>query len=291
MSSIPLDLTDLDDADFETEIRPLLDALAADPAPEPARRLRALLLDRALRLLRTGSRAEIDDEATALERFLASAEGRELLEGSAEVFGGLSALARLLAGAADRADPAAVDSILRNDEGRGQQVLELLARRGDPVPRKKIKAELGLSESHLSHVLRELEEADLIVRYRQGRGKEVLVKLGLVGREVVERAVLPSWIQLVIERLAEARAGVPIDREKVAAELHEHGAPSRLAAEGLAEALAEARLAEEISRAYQVSSGVDERQQAYRDLVLRKYPELEGSLARDSTAIEAFGVN
>ncbi|HEX9734550.1 MAG TPA: hypothetical protein VGG06_21470 [Thermoanaerobaculia bacterium] len=241
MSSIPLDLTDLDHADFETEVRPLLDALAADPEPKPARRVRALLLDRALRLLRTGSRTEIDDEATGLERFLASAEGQKLHKGSAEVFGGLSALARLLTGAADRADPAAVDSILRNHSGRGQQVLELLVGRGEPVPRTRIKAELGLSESHLSHVLRELEEADLIVRYRPGRGKEVLVKLGLVGREVVERAVLPSWIQLVIDRLAGLRGGASIDRERLAVELHEHGAPSRLAAEGLAAALARAQ--------------------------------------------------
>ena len=190
---IPQDLTGLGDADFETEIRPLLEILAADPQPRPARRVRAVLLDRTLTRLRAASRSEIADEAYALHRFLDSEAGETLARTGPELFGGLSAIARLLSAAADRADPAAVESILRNHKGRGQQVLEVLAGRGEPIPRAVLRRRLGMSESHLSHVLRELEEADLVVRYPSG--KEVMVDLAATGREVVERSVLPSWVE------------------------------------------------------------------------------------------------
>ena len=108
-----------------------------------------------------------------------------------ELFGGLSAIARLLSAAAERADPAAVESILRNHKDRGQRVLGVIASRREPIPRALLRRQLGMSESHLSHVLRELEEADLVVRYPSGR--QVMVDLAATGREVVERPVLPKW--------------------------------------------------------------------------------------------------
>ncbi len=236
--AIPPDLTGLDGADFEAEIRPLLEILAEAPSPKPAERVQALLLNRALTLLRTGARSEIDDEAYALERFLASEHGESLHhrgEQGREVYGGLAAIARLLTAAADRADAPAIESILRNHRGRGRQVLEILAEHGAAMPRAALRARLAMSESHLSHVLRELEEPDLIVRYRQG--KEVMVGLGLTGHEVVDQSVLPRWIRRLVEHLqgmAEGRRQFRV-AEEVTTELLEYGAPSLLAAQTIAD--------------------------------------------------------
>lgn len=236
--AIPPDLTGLDGADFEGQIRPLLETLAETPSPKPADRVQAVLLNRALTLLRTGARSEIGDEAYALDRFLASEYGESLRhrgEHAREVYGGLGAIARLLTAAAERADGPAVESILRNHRGRGRQVLERLAEHGAAMPRAALRSRLAMSESHLSHVLRELEEADLIVRYRQG--KEVMVDLGFIGREVVDRSVLPTWIRRLVELLhcmAEGQGDFDAPK-KLTDELLGHGAPSRLAAQSLAE--------------------------------------------------------
>ncbi len=59
---IPLDLSGLGAAPF-AEIEPLLEALHGEQDPKADRRVRAVLLDRALRLLRQGSQTEIGDEA------------------------------------------------------------------------------------------------------------------------------------------------------------------------------------------------------------------------------------
>ncbi len=238
---IPPDLTGLGHADFEEKILPLLEALAENPRLKTSRRVRSVLLNRALILLRTGSRSEIDDESYALYRFLDSPSGERLQQGDPEVFGGLSAVARLLDAASQRIDRAAVDSILRNHKGRGQQVLEAVAAHGQAMPRSLLRSRLEMSESHLSHVLRELEEADLIVRYRPGKGKEVVVDLAHVGREVVERSVLPRWVQHLVDRLSDIAGSreTSLEPTQLAAELHELGAPSRTAAERLATALGE----------------------------------------------------
>lgn len=190
-TAIPLDLSGLTDSAFE-KVLPLLETLAVDPSPKPAQRVRGLLLSRAVRLLRGGSRREIHAEAREISRFLASAEGENLRQRGPEVFGGLSAIGRLLSGAARQMLPPAVDAVLLNyKEGRGRQLLELLARRGQAVPRSELRKELGLSESHLSHLLRELEEDVLILRYPAGKRK-VLVDLTPTGRSVLGGLGLPD---------------------------------------------------------------------------------------------------
>jgi DNA-binding MarR family transcriptional regulator len=238
------ELPDLDDAPFE-EIEPVLSVLAGDLSPEDpgflnlAREVRGLLLDRALNLLRTGSRTEINAEAYAFHRFLESAAGKGLLDKAPGVHGGFLAIADLLSGAGDRADFAAVDSILRSHKGRGQAILELLAQRGEAVKRSIIRGQLAVSESHLSHILREMEEADLLVRYRRTQGREVLVELAPTGREYVERSVLPEWIRYLeqhLDALVEGKVE-SWDVKAVAKTLVESGAPSEIAAARLSASL------------------------------------------------------
>ncbi len=134
--TIPQDLTGVGGGDFEREILPLLEILAKAPTPQPARRVQAVILDRTLTLLRSASRSEIDEDAYALELFLA-AHGKALRgrgDQGHEVYAGLSAIASLLAAAADRSDALAVESILRNHRGCGREVMEILADHGSPMP-------------------------------------------------------------------------------------------------------------------------------------------------------------
>lgn len=179
--AIPPDLTAFDDADFETDVRPLLDALAESPMPRPSRRVRALLLDRAINLLRGGSRDEVDNEGFALAGFLASPAGKRLRANAPDVFGGFSAISRLLSAAADRADEGAVESILRNNNGGGLRVLRFLDKHEGPIPELSIGQQLGIPQSHLSKALRELGEADLIIWFK--RGEITMVGISDAGRK------------------------------------------------------------------------------------------------------------
>src|SRR5262245_23353549 len=103
--SLPPTFSDLDDASA-SEIAPLVEGAAAEAAPETLEDLTDLLLDRALRLLREGSRQEILDEALAVSRGVSGEAGRALQQRSPETFGAWSALDDLLAEAARRADRA-----------------------------------------------------------------------------------------------------------------------------------------------------------------------------------------
>jgi DNA-binding MarR family transcriptional regulator len=129
-----------------------------------------------------------------------------------------------------------VDSILRSQGGHGRAVLEMLAEHGGPISRRAVRERLEITESHLSHVLRDLAEADLIVRSRLGR--EVALDLGPVGREVVERSVAPAWVSYLCDRIKHISSlELRIEPETLTAELLRRGAPSRTVARQLAEAV------------------------------------------------------
>lgn len=185
-SNFPSDLTGHLDVP-PAEVALLLELASQEMAEQPFRALTLLLMNRSLNLLREGSRQELLAEAMMINRFLEIEAGRRLRERQPEVFGRWSALGAMLSGASRASNRAAVPSILKG--GRGQEVLDLLAARGGAVPRAEIRREIGLSEAHLSHLLADLEEARLILRYRPQGSKEVLVELGPVGRERMGGAV------------------------------------------------------------------------------------------------------
>lgn len=238
LPSDPLSLSsfsDLDDAPA-AEIRPALERVLAANSPELLTAFTDLLLDRALRLLREGSRDEIQEESLLIARGVSGSLGQTLRETSLQAFGAWSALQELLAEAGRRSDRAAVPSILLGN--RGQAILELLAGEGRAVPRSEIRRRLDFAEAHLSHLLRDLEEADLIVRYRPEGAREVQVELGPVGQEVVSRSVLPAWVERFLAALSGMAEGASIQADALAKELQESGTPSGLVAKRLAEALA-----------------------------------------------------
>lgn len=235
-ASFPLDLSGHRDVPPE-EIAPLLERAvdATDERAIPA--VTALLMNRLVRLLRQGSRQEILDEALMLNRLLAVDAGKRLQERRPETYGGWAILGELLSGAARSTGRSAVPSLLRATQGRGMAILELLAGEGRALPRAEVRRRLGFPEAQLSHLLRDLEEADLIVRYRRQGSKEVFVELCPAGREVVRESILPPWLERLAKALSELAEGSAIDAESLANELHETGAPSRLAAETLARPL------------------------------------------------------
>jgi DNA-binding MarR family transcriptional regulator len=164
-----------------------------------------LLEDRVIHLLREGSLEEIGEEVTSLLRFLEGGPGAAWAKTAPERHGAWTTLGRLLAEAAEKRDEGAIQTVLRSHKGKGRQVLEILARRGQPTPRGEILRELGIEESHLSHLLYDLEQADLIRRSREGR--EVMVALDWAGRDVVEGEIDPPWATYVVERIRELRHG------------------------------------------------------------------------------------
>lgn len=189
LTSFPLDLSGLRDAPPE-EVAPLLERAAETEDKRAIPVLTALLMNRLLRLLRLGSRQEILDEAMMVNRFLALEAGMRLQQSRPQVYGGWAALGELLSGAARSTGRAAIPALLRGTQGRGQEILKLLAAEAGPIQRSRIKKTLDLAEAQLSHLLHDLEEADLIIRYRVKGSKEVLVELGSAGREVVAQTGL-----------------------------------------------------------------------------------------------------
>jgi len=114
-----------------------------------------------------------------------------------------------------------------------------------------MRRRLGLAESHLSHLLRDLEEASLVVRYRPQGGKEVVVVLGPAGKEIVAESILPPWIERLSEALESASRGDLIDPKELVRVLHVAGAPSLLAADRLATALKKLALAADLALSFQ----------------------------------------
>lgn len=224
------------------ELRPVLEQTTPGARDRPmAEAVGGLILHRALKLLRDSSRDDILAEGIALDGFLASPAGDQFKTAHADLYFAWQGLSALLGEAARRSDRAAIESILRSHEGHGRAVLELLAERAEPVRRAEVRERLQLSESHMSHVLRDLEEADLI--RRRAAGREVALALGPVGREVVARHVLPEWVRHLVDVLQRTRAAQadPPDADTLADELARKGAPSRLVARQIADAISAGR--------------------------------------------------
>lgn len=190
-----------------------------------------LLVDAVVRALRERPRRELLDAALALGEFLATPGARHYED---TFVGTWQGVLELLGRASAATDVTAIDSILRSHNGKAGKVLEVLAERNGSAPRAELKRQIaGISESHLSHVLRDLEEARLVVRER-AHGRETVVSLTPRGGEAVARTVLPPWV----DDIRDAVEGRGPDVAELADRLRKNGVPSELAARRLAEALA-----------------------------------------------------
>lgn len=211
---------------------------------EDLEQVTGLLLNRVLHLLREASTTAILEECMDLNRFIESTVGQSVKSQRPDYFGRWAGIAELLSEAAQRVDAAAVSSILLAHKGYGQKILEILAAATTSLPRSQIRKHLEISESHLSHILSDLDEASLIVRRRLDNSREVTIDLGPLGREIVDRSIFPSWISVVIDhikRLPRVDSVEAIDPDTLRKDFLMKGAPSDLLAKQLADAIVDCR--------------------------------------------------
>ncbi len=235
---VPGDISELDEEAAST-LPELLQKALDEGDPRVRRTLRGLLLDRILRLLRQGDREALQEEAFLVSLLVSDATGDRLRAEDPETYGAFVYLQSLLSEAGRRTDRAAVAGLLRGT--RGREILELLAAEGKPVQRSQIRSRLKLGEAQISHLLADLEEATLVERFRPEKGREVLVKLGSVGRELADAEILPAWTRILLDEIDSVRHGRPTPPETLARELHRAGAPSRTLAVRLADKLSTLR--------------------------------------------------
>ena len=197
-----------------------------------------LLSDRVLMLLRTASRSQIIEESASFSSVFSHPLFENIRSEAPHVAGAWETLSDLLHEAGRKSDSAAIDSILTSYAGMPRQILEMLAgRNGEELSRSEVRQRLGISESYLSHILREMDEAGLVQRDRTKR-KDVVIRLGAAGRDVIQRRIYPAWIDYVIEAIARIHdQRALLDAAKLESDLVERGMSSPLAAKRLADAL------------------------------------------------------
>lgn len=214
-----------------SEIAPLAEKLVREVDPDAVETLVALFRNRAMRLIRSGSTSDLREEASVLNRHLYSAAGRAMLHRDAVMHGRLQMIAEMEREASQRTDAMFLSSVLSSHSRYARPIIEMLSRAGsDGVARQKILTDLKIpSESYLSHILADLEEADVVMRLRRPGSKGVRVVLGPAGHDLVRTKLLPEWFRSMIDMLntaiRERRMSPP---SKIAATLEKQDVPSRL---------------------------------------------------------------
>lgn len=214
------------------DLAPVFEQLRDTSDPDVLAGIGALFENRAIGLLRTGSSSQLRDEAAVLNRFLYGRAGRELEVRDRDLMQRLRTISDLVARASERTDPMFVAAVLSSHKKYAQPILEYLWRAGEAVPRQQLLNELGIEESHLSHVLRDLEDADVIARIKFPGTKEVRIALAPVGRDLVKHQLIPPWFLSAVKYITDAINGLKPERaDTVDTALSELQAPSRLIAD------------------------------------------------------------
>lgn len=156
---------------------------AEDPGPLPSRAVQVagLVVGETVRLIRLGDRSEVTGAARELSKLVARYTP-DAATRHPESYR-LAAGASVVLGAAGSPSSAGAEfAVLRSWNGRAKRAVELLNRaHGQALARSELRAELGdLTESHLSHLLADLESAGLALRIKEGR--TVTVHLGPIAK-------------------------------------------------------------------------------------------------------------
>jgi DNA-binding transcriptional ArsR family regulator len=158
--------------------------------PRRSRRVARLLMREAVRLIRLGTRAEVANAALELAQALTRPTAERLASEHPQAHRLLTSAADALAAATPPSSAGGEMSVLRSWNGKALKAVAMVSRSVHrAVPRADLRAQLDVNESHLSHLLSDLEAAGLVVRVRTGRA--VMVHLGLVGRSDHVQQMLP----------------------------------------------------------------------------------------------------
>jgi DNA-binding transcriptional ArsR family regulator len=196
----PPDPFELADASIE-ELAAALETAVSLPVDEDiaplTEQIAGLILSEAIHLIRMGSRAETAAASDTLSQLVVSDCGEDLERGDSEAYRLISTGSVALSAATPASSKGGARMMLRSWSGRARKAIELLMKAPDQrLYRSDLRAGLQIEdESHLSHLLGDLEAARLIIRVREGR--EVLVRLG----PAVERDEAREAIGRKIERI------------------------------------------------------------------------------------------
>ncbi len=149
--------------------------------PPRSLQIAELLAAETVRLIRLGTRAELTEARLDLARAVASKETAELGDEQPKVRRLLTGSAVALSFATAPSSAAGELAVLRSWNGMAAEVVALVDQAPEKYLRRaELRELLDIDESHLSHLLADLESANLIARRRSGR--EVTVHLGRTGR-------------------------------------------------------------------------------------------------------------
>ncbi len=162
------------------------------PLPSRAVQIAGLIIAETVRLIRVGGRAELAEGALELTQLVVRPDSETLAVDHPESFR-LASGASVVLGVANAPSSGGGElAVLRSWNGRAREAVELLNQaHGKAIPRSELRQALGdLTESHLSHLLADLEASGLAVRIREG--KTVVVHLGPTGRGDLVQGQLSS---------------------------------------------------------------------------------------------------
>jgi DNA-binding transcriptional ArsR family regulator len=148
------------------------------PLPSRAVQIAGLIVGETVRLIRLGSSDEVTAAALALSKVLARPETAAVAAEHPESHRLASGASIVLGAAGAPASGGGELAVLRSWSGKAKEAVEMLNRaHGHAIARSQLRSELGdLTESHLSHLLADLESAGLALRIKEG--KTVTVHLG-----------------------------------------------------------------------------------------------------------------
>ncbi len=149
-----------------------------------------LAVDEAVRLVRAGSRTDLLVVGDALATFLGGPRGANVKRGAPGAYDTLSGLLPVLSAASSPASRGGEALVLRSWSGKAQAALAAVARTGS-MPRAELREGLRVSQSHLSHMLKDLEAAHLVERVGGPGRRSVDVRITAKGRQLVFEQVPP----------------------------------------------------------------------------------------------------
>jgi DNA-binding transcriptional ArsR family regulator len=190
------DLFSLSDAPLETLLETLLEeqslADRGGVAPPRAEQIADLILSAVIRLIRLGTPGQLADAGVEVSRRLVGSAAEELERCHPRAYRVLAAASLVLGAAAAPSSGGGEVAVLRAWNGLALEAFAAVSRApGQAMARSELRCELGhIDESHLSHILADLEDAGLVARIRDGRN--VTVHLGPLGHEKHVRELLPK---------------------------------------------------------------------------------------------------
>lgn len=176
--------------------------------PPRAVQLADLIVAEVVRLIRVGTRAELTDAAAAVSGAMIGPSAARQAENYPEASRLFSAAAVALAAAVAPSSNGGEAAVLRSWNGKALRAVRLVAQSSDQaLARSDLRAALDIDdESHLSHLLADLEASGLIERSKQGR--QVIVHLGpsavtspaaeIIKNDGEDNAKAEEWIREVL---------------------------------------------------------------------------------------------